>query len=785
VASGAGFVQFKNRGASARHSGSERRGPACYPRQVDARTQSALLAAIVTLALAVAMLLRRNRTRLWTAFALLNLALLAYELGDFLAGILRVVWPLRLTLAAAGFVPSAVLGFLVEFQGDSAGRSVGLRRLATGCGIVTLALALSPAATLPWVRVVVASAVFLQLTAAVSLLYARMRRAASRTERARLFYLWVGAALCVGLTFGELLIRLAGWPPPPFANVALTIYLYFLSQTIQRHRLLDLNELLGKIVVLASVGLVLAAIYGLLVRWTGGQSTGLFLFNTLVASFVILILFEPLKAKVEERVLAFFFAERFQLVQALQALRARVASVVDVRQLGQAMLDGLYETRRVTHASLYLLSDDGLGFRRLDHRGPAPAPYIDAASARALVQSAQAGQKAQLVELVERRLAELRQLLPDEEEGRAPAERDLRAEALAEERARLSELGAAMAAMRAGVTIPLMAGQRVVGFLCVLDDRVPEAFASDELAAMLQVGEQAAITIENSRLYERMKERDRLAALGEMAAGLAHEIRNPLGAIKGAAQYLDPASLREGDAEILQIIVEEVNRLDGVVAQFLDYSRPMSPGATEKLTSTDLNEVLSRTMKLFEGSLPQNVRLEMSLEPELPRILADAEQLKQVFINLALNAVQAMPDGGRLSVRTRRPRQPLELGLSDSSPRYAADQVEVRVADSGAGIADDARDRIFIPFYTTKSKGTGLGLAISQRIVKAHGGSIEVQSRIGEGSEFIVRFPSATALDAAGRLGLTQTPLQVARTESAREPEEPGPIAPALVRESG
>src|SRR5205823_928574 len=197
---------------------------------VDARTQSALLAAIVTLALAVAMLLRKGRTRLWTAFALLNLALLAYEMGDFLGGILHVAWPLRLTLAAAGFIPSTVLGFLVEFQGD-AGRALGLRRVGTGSALVSLALALSPIALHPWVRVTIAGLVFLQLTAAVSLLYARMRRAASRTERARLFYLWVGAALCVGLTFGELLIRLAGWPPPPFANVALSIYIYFLSQT--------------------------------------------------------------------------------------------------------------------------------------------------------------------------------------------------------------------------------------------------------------------------------------------------------------------------------------------------------------------------------------------------------------------------------------------------------------------------------------------------------------------------------------------------------------------------
>src|SRR5207248_3072679 len=270
----------------------------------------------------------------------------------------------------------------IEFQGESAGRVIGLRRFATATALATVAVAVSPLALMPPARITASGAVFVQLTAAVSLLYARMRRAASRTERARLFYLWVGAALCVGLTFGELLIRLAGWPPPPFANVAMTVYLYFLSQTIQRHRLLDLNELLGKIVVLACVGLVLAAIYGLMVRWAGGAPTGLFLFNTLVASFVILILFEPLKAKVEEK---------------------------------------------------------------------------------ALVQSAQAGQKAQLVELVERRLSELRTLLPDEEAGRAtPGAADAQASAartpelaaLAEERSRLSEIGPAMAAMRAGVVIP-------------------------------------------------------------------------------------------------------------------------------------------------------------------------------------------------------------------------------------------------------------------------------------------------------------------------------------------
>src|SRR5260370_9034874 len=256
-------VQCTNRRRRAAHSAAAAERGSVSLREVDARTQSALLAAVVCLALALAMLLRQGRTRLWTAFALLNLSLLAYQLGDFINGLLGTrPWPLRLTLAAAGFIPAAVLRFVVEFQGETAGRAGGLRRMAAITGIATAAVALSPLGMIPAARVTAAGAIFVLLTAAVSLLYARMRRAASRTERARLFYLWVGAALCVGLSFGELLIRLAGWPPPPFANVAMPIYLYFLSHTILLHRLLDLHELLGKIVLLASVGVVLALIYG-------------------------------------------------------------------------------------------------------------------------------------------------------------------------------------------------------------------------------------------------------------------------------------------------------------------------------------------------------------------------------------------------------------------------------------------------------------------------------------------------------------------------------------------
>ena len=187
--------------------------------------------------------------------------------------------------------------------------------------------------------------------------------------------------------------------------------MFFLSQTLQRHRLLDLHEFLGKIVVVTALGLVLVMIYGGLVSWVGDRPE-LFYFNTVVASFVILSLFEPLREKVEEWVVATLFHERYELVQALEKLRDRTGNVIDPAGLAAVVLDGLVETRRVTHCSLWLLADDRPGYRLLDFRGPPPAPFLEPATARALLAASSSGQKAILLENIDRRVAELRALLP-------------------------------------------------------------------------------------------------------------------------------------------------------------------------------------------------------------------------------------------------------------------------------------------------------------------------------------------------------------------------------------
>ncbi len=716
---------------------------------MDARAQAALLLAIVTLALAVAMSLRQARSRLFMLFAALNANLGAWSLGLFFQSFAHSSpWPGRVVVAAELLLPASALAFFLEFLGDPSARSRRTLRTSISIGIAGVAASLTHLSVWKpehWrvspFRIAAALYCLGMLTGVASLLYARMRRSISRTERARLLYLVIGAGLSLGLVVVDVATR--GIPFPPLGTVAITVYMYFLSQTLLRHRLLDLNELLGKFVVLSLLALLLAAIYGVLVSWsvgvTHGRSSwaGLFLFNTLVASFVILILFDPLKSKIEGAVVAFLFRERWEFLHTLQQLRVRVASLIDVQRLGHTLLDALYETRRVTHASLYLLSDDGLGFRRVDFRGPPPAAHLDAATARGIVNAAAAGQKAVLIENVERRLFELRSLLPGATETTQPP---APLSAAGEEAVRLSEIGAALAAMRAGVCIPLLGGDRVLGFLNLHDDRVQEAFASDEIAEMLEVADQVAVTVENTRLYERMKERDRLAALGEMAAGLAHEIRNPLSSIKGAVQYLDPKALPPAESELMEVLVDEVNRLNNVVTQFLEYARPMRT----TFQPANINEVLAKTMKLLQGhELPERVEVRLELEPELPQVSCDADQLKQVFINLTLNAAQAMPKGGALTVVTRRPRAN-EWHLDEKEPRYIGNQVELRFTDTGGGIPEEVRSRLFIPFYTTKEKGTGLGLAICQRIVKNHGGTIEVESRPGEGTTFILRLPTNT-----------------------------------------
>jgi two-component system sensor histidine kinase HydH len=241
---------------------------------------------------------------------------------------------------------------------------------------------------------------------------------------------------------------------------------------------------------------------------------------------------------------------------------------------------------------------------------------------------------------------------------------------------------------------------------------------------------------------------ERLAALGGMAAVLAHEIRNPLGAIKGLAQFLgekradDPPHM-----EMTKTIASEATRLERLVNDLLTYARPRPP----ERQPTDLSAALREVMALARAAADQaGVKVRMDATDILPRVMADPEQMKQLFGNLVLNAIQAMPNGGTLAITTgaRIPSSGDESAPNVGRRLIQTGQwVEVRVEDTGPGIPEADLPRIFEPFYTTRTKGTGLGLAICRQIVEAHGGAIRVSRTGPEGTAIEVIFPQGVSAD--------------------------------------
>jgi len=234
----------------------------------------------------------------------------------------------------------------------------------------------------------------------------------------------------------------------------------------------------------------------------------------------------------------------------------------------------------------------------------------------------------------------------------------------------------------------------------------------------------------------QLRRADRLSALGQLSAGLAHEIRNPLGAIKGAVEILEEDYPRgHPKAEFYDIILKEVKRLNDVVTNFLNFARPVS----RRFDSVDVREVVAGLEGLISGQArAHQVQIFTSFHNGPTRVMADEALLKQAFLNIMLNALEAMPEGGDLTVAMRL-ADPKTSVLPDGAEQGA--WLEVVFDDTGCGISDEWVGRIFDPFFTTKKEGTGLGLAITYRILENHGGTIRVTSQPGRGTTFVVALP--------------------------------------------
>jgi two-component system sensor histidine kinase HydH len=231
-------------------------------------------------------------------------------------------------------------------------------------------------------------------------------------------------------------------------------------------------------------------------------------------------------------------------------------------------------------------------------------------------------------------------------------------------------------------------------------------------------------------LQERVRRSERLASLGRLASGVAHEIRNPLSSIKGFAQYFrDKFDRGSEDESYASIMIEEVDRLNRVITQLLDFARPKEP----RIQSHPVSQILEHSLRLIQPDLERSgIKLTHSELPE-SRIEVDLDQMTQAFLNIFLNAIESMEQGGELRVETL---QSSEKG-----------EIEIRISDAGYGIGKEDLPRIFDPFFSTKKKGTGLGLAITAKIIEAHQGEISVESVSGKGTVFRIHLPLDPELD--------------------------------------
>jgi signal transduction histidine kinase len=288
------------------------------------------------------------------------------------------------------------------------------------------------------------------------------------------------------------------------------------------------------------------------------------------------------------------------------------------------------------------------------------------------------------------------------------------------------------------LSVPLLFGGQAIGTLSVYTD-VPHSFSNEEIRILSALAELSAIAIEKARLYERivdveeqLRQNEKLSALGLLAAEVAHEIRNPLTVMKMLYHSLDlkfPSDdPRSKDAAIMG---EKMDHLNKIVEQILDFARSTEP----KLSLVNVNELLDDLSLLTRHKFKhQNIVLVRRLAPDLPPLMGDAMQLEQAFLNLMLNAVQAMPQGGRLTLSTRAVSLPGNAGR----PTH----VIIEFRDTGEGMTDEQRQRAFTSLLsTTKAKGTGLGLAIVTRVVETHRGKVKIKSRVGHGTTMSVSLP--------------------------------------------
>lgn len=708
---------------------------------MDLRTRTSLFCGALAIAIAISMLLRKRprTTQLWFAAFAANIGL--WYLAQWLYLFVQAdVWA-RSTAILAVLLPQFALRLFEALMPETERRSTLLSVAGILLGPVALLAVIGPVEHW-WVRGLTFLYVFGLLAFGLGSLWARNRSSKSRGTKRRVRFMVLVGALAVTASLADFLWFIDISVPPIGAAFSI-LFLFVISESLIRQRFVDIYDVLAQVLLSAALASLLAAIFYVFVDLFGGFDT--MYLAAFLATIVILVVFEPLREKASLAIHRVLFRERADLERAIERVRGQLVHVLDVAQLGSVVMGALENSRRATAAALYVREPVEANFAKLADFGPGVPERIEAAKIQPILEF----------------LATAPSVLLEDEAHQASEARRAGLREEAEHKGRMLLSAEVLDAFRRGAIVAVRTKTTgLSGLLMLADDRASDVFSLDDQPILEELGLQIGVVLENSRQFRQMQVRDRLAVLGQMAAGLAHEVKNPLGAIKGAAQLLEDhreGSLDESAREFVSIILEEVDRLDRVVGSVLDYARP----APITMREFNVGDVLERTCKML-GTEPHEATITVTVDADLPPLRADAEQLRQVVINLVRNALQAM--GGRGNVHVGA-RQTYRSGREGLEP-----WLEVSVRDEGPGIAAEVMQNLFVPFVTTKERGTGLGLAISQRIVQEMSGRIDVASSLGVGTTFSVLLPFGAEGARPGRAASEPPPASSGFARAASTP---------------
>jgi len=530
----------------------------------------------------------------------------------------------------------------------------------------------------------------------------------SAVKRNQLKY--ISIAIIVG--FGGALstfLPLFNIKTPPVGYYLILIYTLIISYAIVKHQLMDIEIVIKKGAVYAYLSFLVFVPCMLIVifaqRYFFGQTNTYFSVLAFCTLLLASLVFLKVKPEIEDYIERKLFTKKYEYKKTLRELSEIVISFLDEKEL----------FKKAGNIFTKDLEAEKVSFFMLDREKKA-----------CTLRASQYLQKTKVKELPQQDPF----LTWLEEQGQAVVKEVLER---SEDDPNIKHVVERLASLESEVCIPLMMRDRLMGIINLGNKRSGDMYSHEDLDLLTHFAAQASVALENARLYQEMqrthqlmRRTDRLSSLGSLTAGLAHEIRNPLVTVK---TFLDLVPLRYKDkefrGEFLKLTSSEVDRLSNLVSELLEFAKPKKP----KLRKADVKQVIEEIISLVTAEArKRDITIEKNFK-ETPWTNIDADQMKQVFLNILLNAIEAIEAHGKISITSREIH------------KNGTQHVQVEVADTGTGIPKKIVEQIFDPFFTTKDKGSGLGLSITHQIVEDHHGTIEVESMPKKGTTFVITIP--------------------------------------------